>query len=283
MDGIFRWSSCQADYISSSDSSTSEDEEETFEEIEVIDDFGAPYSYSCRKKRYTTVEMLDVLEDNDGDTGRTVDAILQELTSSSLNHLNSQKENEKKKKRKNLIRKIERVKAKFSKNSRLRNIKEGEKDFISESQDSFVKGFHNESNEETNEDFEEERNGEPEKTIYRRPLNKLKDKATIKERTNSVFEVINNEAEKQQISPTELLAYLIYRENYIENRNFALSMHKIFINGYDDSKSRDLPAMKAIAICSRGKFGRTTYNYVRRSLKPLEESWQKSFNCKYLM
>ena len=261
MENIFRWSSCQADFYSSSDSSASEesDHDESLQENENR----SSYEYGDkRKKRYTNAEMLDTLAQNNGDFDITVANLLQDMTSDSLNHLSSQNEEKKKKKKKNLRRKLVRLKAKVSKFSKDRIFKEGEKDFISESQDSFVMTF---KGGVENEFIENDMEFIPERETFRKPLDMLKDRDTAKERTNKVMDMVRVEAEKQRITTTQLLAYLMYRDNYTTNRKFALNMHDIFMGRIN---LETVPTSKAIAICSRGKFGRTNYNYIRRSLKP---------------
>ena len=103
--------------------------------------------------------------------------------------------------------------------------------------------------------------------MYRKPLNKLKSNDTIKSRTNKILEAITKEAEIQQVTPTVLMAALLHRLNYISDRKLALHMAKVF-RGEDVHSVQKVPNMKGVAIVSRGRMGRTAFNYLRRMLKP---------------
>ena len=129
-------------------------------------------------------------------------------------------------------------------------------------QDSFILQV----SEET-EDDEKKNANQNSDMVYRKPLNKLKSKDTIKTRKNKILEVITKEAEIQQVTPTILMAALMHRLNYISDRKLALQMAKVF-RGEDIQTTQKVQNMKGVAIIARGKMGKTAFNYHRRMLKP---------------
>ena len=269
---MFRWSSCVADFCSSSDSS---EEEYEFEDNEVDWESDViSQGFVEEIVRLNESEAFEKLKHNNWNCKTTALEILQDVTHDSLDHLSSQGDMVKGKKLKHLIRKLERLKGKFVRKSIVRREQEGTKLFISESQESFVelvKEEKDENDDDNETDCLETEEVENKQKQYRKPFNCLgTDMKRL--RTDHIFQSIIKEAQMQQISTTQLLAYLLYRENYSENRKFALTMLKL---SQGDPESHEVPTNKAIAIISRGRLGRTAYNYVRRMLKPHKESGQK--------
>ena len=147
--------------------------------------------------------------------------------------------------------------------------------FLSESQDSFVQSVREEKKEGeelTKDAFEDE---EENKIIFRKPLDQLKDTNTMKDRVKDILAAVQRESRKQKVTDTQLLSYLLYLINYIPKRKFALEMLKVFKNGSIEEIDK-VPTMKAVAIVSRGRMGRSTFTYMRRMLKPSKESAVKS-------
>jgi hypothetical protein len=235
-----RWSSCQAPTYQSSCSDTgsssdfSDEEEEEAEETVIKDD---------ATKRYSKKEILLKLKENDGNIDRTVTEVLKEMTHDSLGHLNSQDEAEVIRKKEKMRKKILKIKVAFKKFNKKRFEEEGAQLFIAESQDSFVQEFKKvESDEEEEEEVMEEK-------VYRKALNKLKDKDTMKRRTDAILTAVREEATKQGVTTTELLAYLLYRESYNEDRKLAEAMLRRFRGG--ELKENKVSDMKTLAMVRR--------------------------------
>lgn len=276
---VNRWSSCLADHYSSSESSEEEftdeeflEEEEEGEEFPAAGDMtGDSQRSGIGTTRISKSAALDSLKKNNGDVEITVTEMLREITHDSLNHLSSQGEATKASKIRNLRRKLERLKVSFAKHNKKVREREGLEVFLSESQESFVGIVKVEkaSKEllEKNEDFET-KDGEEKETIkqFRKPFNKLTSESK-RLRTDEIMGLVEEHARQQQITSTELLAYLLYRFTYSSNKLLSLKMLKMS-KGETEKKVEIVPMSKSIAIVSRGKFGRTTYNYVRRMLKP---------------
>ena len=73
-----------------------------------------------------------------------------------------------------------------------------------------------------------------------------------------------------------LLAYLMYRENYpggggTADKKLADSMQDRFKGG--KMKENKVSEMKTLAMVLRGRFGRTTFFYIRRMLRPHKVSF----------
>ena len=89
--------------------------------------------------------------------------------------------------------------ATFSQNSFVSRIREG--DEIDEESSMEV-----EEEEETKEVIKQK--------VYRKDLNKLVDTDIMKRRTDEILNTVREEAIRQGVTTTELLAYLMHRENY---------------------------------------------------------------------
>ena len=152
--------------------------------------------------------------------------------------------------------------ASFSQNSFVSKVREEEDEIEEES------SMEIEQEEETKEVTKEK--------VYRKGLNKLGDKDTMKRRTDNILNTVREEANRQGVTTTELLAYLIYRENYpggvassdLKLANFMLDLFK-----GGKMKENKVSEMDTLAMVLRGHFGRTTYHYVRRLLKPYRVSF----------
>lgn len=264
------WSSCElADFCSSSDSS---EEDFDFEDNEV--DFESDI-LSSQKDDATVVrvnefEAFERLKDNNWNCKLTALEMLQDVTHDSLNNLSSQGNSIKEKKVNSLAKKLERIKRKLLKSNKERKEQIGSGILITESQESFVGIVKKEKNILCDSDSNEIE-GENWRERFRKPFNDLKNVMKMK-RTDRIHELLKEEAQNQHLTITQLLGYLMYRENYISNRQFALEMLEI---SKDKLKVKEVPMDKTIAIVSRAKLGKTGYNYVRRMLKPHKGGGQK--------
>ena len=284
---FYRWSTCQVADHEEDDSESECDsdieiENETGEEEDLEEGFNDVLNELSESpsqktpKRYSVSDIFKLLSQNEDDVDRTVNNLLQDITEDSLEHLSSQNDEHKKKKSRNLKRKIERLRKSYKKLNTKRRDSVKEETFLSESQDSFVQSLRDEkieAEESTKYPFEYE---EENKNIFRKPLDQLKDSDTMKARVKNILSLVQTESNKQQVTDTQLLSYLLYLINYIPKRKFALEMLKIFKNGSIEEVDK-VPTMKAVAIVSRGRMGRSTFTYVRRMLKPSKEGVVKSY------
>ena len=274
---VNRWSSCQADHYSSSESSEDEfsDEELHEEEEEEAEDFLCVDEVSDDSEQETTRvsknTALAHLKRNGGDIERTVTEMLSEISHDSLNHLSSQGEIVKQKKVRNLTRKLERLRLLFNKKNTKARAKEGLEVFLSESQESFVDIVNVEkaAKEQLKDNVDFEMDDDKEKGIgkqFRKPFNKLKPDSK-RSRIDEIMKLVEDHASQQHLTPTEMLAYLLYRVTYSKNKLLSLKMLNIS-KGESEKEVETVPMSKSIAIVSRGKFGRTMYKCARRMLKP---------------
>ena len=283
---FYRWSSCQVADHEEEDSESDCDsdieiENETVEEEDFGEDFDdvlnelSDIQSQKTKKRYSVNDIINLLAQNEDDIDKTVNDLLQNMTEDSLDHLSSQNNEHKQKKSKNLKRKIERLRKSYQKLNKKRRESVKEETFLSESQDSFVQSVREEKDdaeESTKYVFDNEKENQ---TLFRKPLDQLKDTNTMKDRVKDILAAIQTESIKQKVTDTQLLSYLLYLINYISKRKFALEMLKIFKSGSIEEIDK-VPTMKAVAIVSRGRMGRSTFTYMRRMLKPSKESAVKS-------
>ena len=175
-------------------------------------------------------------------------------------------------------RKVEKLKVAFKKFNKKRFDEEGTALFVAESQDSFVQEFKkvDSDGDDGDEEGEEEVMEETEEKVYRKALNKLKDKDTMKRRTDAILTAVRKDAVKQDVTTTQLLAYLLYRESYNTDKKLAEAMLRHFKGG--EMKENKVSDMKTLAMVLRGRFGRTTFFYVRRTLRPYKAFGQQSFH-----
>ena len=261
-----RWSMCQVPESSSSSSPSSSDsslDSSEGEEEEIKDTAAEEYTH----KRYSMKDILLKLKENDGDIDLTVTEVLQDVTHNSLEHLNSQDDAEMIKKKERMRKRISGMKTKFKKFDKKRLEKQGANIFIAESQDSFVERLKND------ESDEEEYMEVTEEKMYRKTLKELKDKDTMKKRTDQILETVREEAKKQGVTTTELLAYLMHRESYSRDKKLAREMKDLYKGA--KLKENKVSDMKTLAMVVRGRFGRSTFFNVQRTLRPHKGLGQK--------
>ncbi|XP_038073986.1 uncharacterized protein LOC119742038 [Patiria miniata] len=82
-------------------------------------------------------------------------------------------------------------------------------------------------------------------------------------RTNSLLHDLREEAEENGISATELMGYLLHKENYISNRKTADVGLKLFNKSLVD---KEMSVDKGLYILSSYNIGRTGYTNLRRDL-----------------
>jgi hypothetical protein len=184
----------------------------------------------------------------------------------------------------NLARKIRRVMSdhkakKFYKSPALL-----EDNLATFSQNSFVDKIREKSEEKSEEEVSSledvDEDGMNEK-VYRKALNHLKDKDTMKRRTDAILAAVRKDAAKQDVTTTVLLAYLLYRESYNQDKKLAEAMLCQFKGG--EMKENKVSNMKTLAMVLRGRFGRTTFFNVRRTLRPYKGFGQQSFYQTYFV
>ena len=202
-----RWSSCQADHYSSSESSEEEfSDEEFLEEEEEAEDIllaGEVSGDSEQNVKVTTRvskgAALAHLKRNGGDIERTVTEMLRDISHDSLNHLSCQGDTIKQKKVRNLTRRLERLRLTFNKYNTKAREKEGHDIFLSESQESFVEVAKVEKAAKEqlvmNDDFELEDETETIKQ-FRKPFNKLKPDSK-RQRTDEIMRLVEDHANQQ--------------------------------------------------------------------------------------
>ena len=90
-----------------------------------------------------------------------------------------------------------------------------------------------------------------------------------KRRTDALFALLKEEAEMQKITTTQLLGYMLHRENYIHDRAVAAVGLKLFRK---EMVSREISLDEALFILSTYKLGRTGYTSLRQELKKSEKT-----------
>ena len=174
---MFRWSTCQADHFSSSES---EDDDisiinDDIDKADFNESWEAEVEEIPKTRRIYQSEALNKLRQNDGDEDLTVNEFLQDVTHDSLNNLSSQGHEAKVRKANNLKRKLVKLKKKTSKYDKSRLEKFGTDIFLSESQDSFIEYIKEELKDkhvEDDSDFEvEETSTKDVKSVYRKSFN----------------------------------------------------------------------------------------------------------------
>ena len=196
------------------------------------------------------------------------------MTHDSLNHLNSQDEADMLRKKKQMRKKVSKIKEAFKKFHKARFDNEGAELMFAESQDSFVQNF-------KKVDSDDEDAMEEDEKVYRKSLNKLKDNDTKKRRTDAILATVREEAKKQGVETTELLAYMMYRETY--NLDKSLSREMLEVSKGSAISKNKVSEMKTLAMVLRGRFGRSTFFYIRRTLRPHKGLGQKSVHENFLL
>ena len=219
------------------------------------------------RKRISKKEALEVLKREKGNKKDAAETIIKTLFEDDLEELSSQATE----KKENLSVRIQRNIGKLDKADKNRRFRHKE----DELNDTFEKASQCSLEELIKEKKEErnivEENTESEKEVkqkqkYREPLNKCKNMEHVKERTSEVMKMIKAEAEEQMITPTSLLALLMYRENYVSKRNFALKFLKFYKE--DRLEEERMGVEKALALLERRRLGKGGYRYLKRHLRP---------------
>ena len=77
---------------------------------------------------------------------------------------------------------------------------------------------------------------------------------------------MKQEAQELMTSPTALLAFLLYRLNYVHRRNFAMKMLKVFKE--DEWTEEKVGVEEALALLERRRLGKGGYRYVAKHFRP---------------
>ena len=90
-----------------------------------------------------------------------------------------------------------------------------------------------------------------------------------KRRTDALFALLKEEADMQKITTTQLLGYMLHRENYIHDRAGASVGLQLFRK---EMVSREISLDEALFMLSTYKLGRTGYTSLRQELKKSEKT-----------
>ena len=80
--------------------------------------------------------------------------------------------------------------------------------------------------------------------------------------------LLHEEAEENSITTSQLLGYLLHRENYVKDRALAAVGMQVFSN---IPVGKELSLDEGLYILSQYKLGRTSYTSLRHDLKPILE------------
>ena len=83
-------------------------------------------------------------------------------------------------------------------------------------------------------------------------------------RTSTILEELREEAEKNGVSPTQLLGFLLHKENYVSNRKTADAGMRLFTGS---SIVNEMSEDKGLYFLSSYNLGRTGYTNLRRDLQ----------------
>ena len=284
---ILSWSSCQADYYSSDDDEYDDkvEDEENLEEVEESDDSEEEFDIELSeieqtnkhddevvKRKISRRKALDILKENEGDVQKTAEIIVDMLLHSDK-ELSSQG-NRKKEHEVLLIKAKLFHLSKADKNRKFRH-KSGQQKldetFENLSQSSLLDMFKGDSQStpdkaQSQDDLVD--TGEKNKitNAVRKPLNKCKDTKTMKVKTDLILGNVVAEAQSLMVTPTALMAYLMYRLNYNSRRDFATSMFKVFKE--DEWFTESVGLEKALALVERRRLGKSGYRYLKKHLSP---------------
>ena len=87
-------------------------------------------------------------------------------------------------------------------------------------------------------------------------------------RTQALMSLLQEEAEENSITTSQLLGYLLHRENYVKDRALAAVGMQVFSN---KPVGKELSLDEGLYILSQYKLGRTSYTSLRHDLKPRGE------------
>ena len=101
---------------------------------------------------------------------------------------------------------------------------------------------------------------------FRKDLTSLKDWKHILARTKKSYDAVKEDAQKQGVSTTQLLALHMYRENYNTNRDLAILSYKIY-KKEDLKKPKFVDPERALHLSERLKLGRGRYTDLKILMK----------------
>ena len=257
------WSSCQADYFSSE-----EEEENSLGDIEAFneDDFilssdSEEEQLDTGKTKLTKREALNILKDSNGDIGKATETIMKTMIEDNSEEMSSQAEEKKKTMVKRVYDKFRKL-SKDEKAQRFRYKQEALDDtFEHASQSSLVELIKSEKRENRAE--KEDTGEEINQKKFRKSLHKCTIE-TAKCNTEHLLETVKQEAQELMTSPTALLAFLLYRLNYVHRRNFAMKMLKVFKE--DEWTEEKVGVEEALALLERRRLGKGGYRYVANTV-----------------
>ena len=83
-------------------------------------------------------------------------------------------------------------------------------------------------------------------------------------RTQALLSLIQEEAEENNITPSQLLGYLLHKENYVKDRPLAAVGMQLF---HKESVDKEISLDDGLYMLSQYKLGRTSYTSLRQDLK----------------
>ena len=215
------------------------------------------------KSKYTKGEALEILKEEKGDYSKTTQKILTDVMNDSLELLSSQAEEKKNVKLQNMTRKLRHLDKK-RKDKKLRHSSELNDTFEKLSQSSLAEIVKQEKGVKCSE--KEVKN--PAEKKYRKPLDKCRSLDTISDRTDEILKTIRDEAQLQEVTNQQLLAFLLYRVSYEHNRDLAKKMFQLFRSGEWQSGLEPVGKEKMLALTERCRLGKGGFRYLHRQLKP---------------
>ena len=105
------------------------------------------------------------------------------------------------------------------------------------------------------------------KTLVLSPLDQLSPRQRSR-RTQELMSLLQEEEEENSITTSQLLGYLLHRENYVKDRALAARGMQVFSN---KPVGKELSLDEGLYFLSQYKLGRTSYTSLRHDLKPRVE------------
>ena len=105
------------------------------------------------------------------------------------------------------------------------------------------------------------------KTLVLSPLDQLSPRQRSR-RTQALMSLLQEEAEENSITTSQLLGYLLHRENYVKDRALTAVGMQVFSN---KPVGKELSLDEGLYILSQYKLGHTSYTSLRHDLKPRVE------------
>ena len=102
------------------------------------------------------------------------------------------------------------------------------------------------------------------KTLGLSPLDQLSPRQRSR-RTQALMSLLQEEAEENSITTSQLLGYLLHRQNYVKDRALAA------VEFSNIPVGKELSLDEGLYILSQYKLGRTSYTSLRHDLKPILE------------